>query len=503
MVGARKRRARVQGAMNARLRSLLARAQATTTARKRSLVALVALSLAVPFVAGTALGVGAQDGGWGTAAILVSIPVATGAGILAGRALLAGAQSVRRTHSAFWMTEKLRPLELAVRETAPRRVNIVHPAIDLKHFFGGFIAVFNLARRLGERGHPVRVVALEGAETPRDWRERLSGYEGIGGSVKGLEVEFAADRARAIEMHPDDALIATHWTAAHVAAAALPRLRADRFLYVIQEYEPFIFPMGSAAALARQSYALPHTALFSTELLREWFAANEVGVFAAGRAAGERDSISFDNAITPVGPVRAEDLGRTGGRRLLFYARPEEHASRNLFEVGAMALDHAVAEGRFAGWELSGIGTVELGGGALPLPRSGARLGLIPRSPQADYARVLQSCDVGLALMYTPHPGLVAIEMAAAGMATVTNTFESKDAAALERISANLIGADPSVEGVGAALVEAEARCQDLGRRAEASRIAWPASWDDALGTDKLVEIERLIALESPPPQVS
>jgi hypothetical protein len=33
--------------------------------------------------------------------------------------------------------------------------------------------------------------------------------------------------------------------------------------------------------------------------------------------------------------------------------------------------------------------------------------------------------------MYTPHPGLVAIEMAAAGMATVTNTFENKDAAAL------------------------------------------------------------------------
>jgi hypothetical protein len=261
--------------------------------------------------------------------------------------------------------------------------------------------------------------------------------------------------------------------------------------------------MGSAAALARDSYALPHTALFSTDLLREWFAANEVGVFASGRAAGERDSISFDNAITPVGPVRAEDLSRPGGRRLLFYARPEEHAARNLFEVGAMALDRAVAEGRFAGWELSGIGTVELGGGALPLPRSGAQLGLIPRIPQAEYARLLRSCDVGLALVYTPHPGLVAIEMAAAGMATVTNTFENKDAAALERISANLIGAHPSVEGVAAALVEAEARCEELDRRAEASRVAWPANWDDALGSDTLAEIERLSALEARPAQVS
>src|SRR5262245_50865821 len=119
--------------MKARWRSLLARAQASTQARKRSLVALFALSLAAPFVAGTALGVGAEHGGWGILAIVISVPVALIAGIVAGRALLAGAQSVRRTHSAHWMVEKLRPLELAVRDGAPLRVDIVHPAIDLKH----------------------------------------------------------------------------------------------------------------------------------------------------------------------------------------------------------------------------------------------------------------------------------------------------------------------------------------------------------------------------------
>src|SRR4029078_12768518 len=109
------------------------------------------------------------------------------------------------------------------------------------------------------------------------------------------------------------------------------------------------------------------------------------------------------------------------------------------------------ASGRFSGWELDGVGTVELRGGSLPLPRSGAGLRLIPRGSQADYARLLRSYEAGVALMYTPHPGLVAIEMAAAGMATVTNTFENRDAAALEAISPNLISAEPSVAGrVGA-----------------------------------------------------
>ncbi len=477
-------------------RAVIARAQSSTAARKRTLVGLVAAPLAAALVAGTVLGVVAGRGGWGLIAIGVAIPVAVLLGAVAARALLAGVQSVRRTHSAFWLVDKLEPLGLDVRDDEPRRVDIIHPAVDLKHFFGGFIAIFNLARRLAERGHRVRVIALESPRPPADWRSRLARYEGIGDFAGELEITFAADRREPIPISPDDALIATHWTAAHVAANALPGLRGDRFLYLIQEYEPFIFPMGSAAALARASYDIPHTALFSTELLRDWFATNAIGVFADGREHGERRSATFDNAITPVGPVDADDLRREGPRRLLFYARPEVHASRNLFEVGMMALDAAIASGGFSGWELAGVGTVELGGGALELPRSGATLRLIPRGPQADYGRMLSSFDAGLALMYTPHPGLVALEMAAAGMPTVTNTFENKDAAALQRISSNLVAADPTVEGVAAALGVAEARAGQLAERAHGSRVAWPASWDEALGDEALARIEGLLALD-------
>jgi hypothetical protein len=97
--------------------------------------------------------------------------------------------------------------------------------------------------------------------------------------------------------------------------------------------------------------------------------------------------------------------------------------------------------------------------------------------------------------MYTPHPGLVAIEMAAAGMATVTNTFENRDAAALEAISPNLIAAEPSVEGVVEALAAAEAHVGELERRASGSRVGWPTSWDEALGDEVLARVERLLDL--------
>jgi WsaF, C-terminal domain len=122
-------------------------------------------------------------------------------------------------------------------------------------------------------------------------------------------------------------------------------------------------------------------------------------------------------------------------------------------------------------------------------------LELIARSPQADYARLLRSFDVGLALMYTPHPSLVPIEMCAAGMWTVTNTFENKDAPTLNRISSNMIAAPPTVDGVAAALAEAGARSGRLDERAAGSRIGWPTSWDEALGPDLLADVERLLGI--------
>jgi hypothetical protein len=96
---------------------------------------------------------------------------------------------------------------------------------------------------------------------------------------------------------------------------------------------------------------------------------------------------------------------------------------------------------------------------------------------QSDYARLLREHDVGLALMYTPHPSLVPIEMASAGMLTVTNSFENKDAAALSAISTNLITAPPSVEGIASGLREAVAGVADYERRVRGAAVSWSKDW--------------------------
>jgi hypothetical protein len=114
---------------------------------------------------------------------------------------------------------------------------------------------------------------------------------------------------------------------------------------------------------------------------------------------------------------------------------------------------------------------------------------LLPRAAEAAYGDVLREHDVGLALMYTPHPSLVPIEMAAAGMLTVTNSFENKTAEALTAISPNLIVAEPSVERVADALCEAAAGVEDVERRTAGSRVRWSRDWDESFGDELLARV--------------
>ena len=238
------------------------------------------------------------------------------------------------------IAEKIAPLRLAVSDGAPRRVNLLIPSIDLQHFFGGYIGKFNLARRLAARGERVRIVTVDPVGAlPESWRRDVEAYSGLNGMLDEVEVVFGRE-SQGIEMSRGDTLIATTWWTAHIADAALRSLDADRFLYLIQEYEPFTFPMGSYAALAAESYTFPHTAVFSTELLREYFRRHAPRRVCRA-TTGDASSTSFDNAITAIDPPTAAELAGRSPRRLLFYARPEPHAARNMFEVGVLALSRA------------------------------------------------------------------------------------------------------------------------------------------------------------------
>ncbi len=69
--------------------------------------------------------------------------------------------------------------------TRPSAINLLIPTIDLDHFFGGYIAKFNLARRLAERDGACGIVTVDPVgPLPRDWRRRIESYSGLEGLVR-------------------------------------------------------------------------------------------------------------------------------------------------------------------------------------------------------------------------------------------------------------------------------------------------------------------------------
>ena len=144
-------------------------------------------------------------------------------------------------------------------------------------------------------------------------------------------------------------------------------------------------------------------------------------------------------------------------------------------------------------WAFDGIGSLRTEA-SIRLGR-GNVLQLTTRLPLGDYVGSLRGYDVGLSLQYAPHPGVVHFEMAACGMVVVTNTFSNRSAADLREISANLLGAEPTPEGVAAGLVDAVARSRDVEARAKAAAEPWVTDWADSFNDDVMAAVDRELGL--------
>jgi glycosyltransferase involved in cell wall biosynthesis len=420
------------------------------------------------------------------------------------------AQAVGRTDRGARLqlpvvTDKIAPLQLNIRANAPRRVNLLLPEINFDNFFGGYMGKFNLARKLAEAGFQVRMVIVDWCDVrPEVWRSMVNRYEGLAGFFSYVEVAYCFDRKQPLDVSPHDAFIASTWWTAHIAADAMKQLAANDgapgnpkpFTYLIQEYEPFTFPMGTLFALADQSYTFSHRAIFSTGLLEEYFREHRLGVFAAN-GEGADASLPFENAILSF-DVSAPEIAARTRRKLLFYARPEGHAARNMFEIGLLALEQAIAGGVFGHepWVFHGIGTSH---GDIEFAAGGV-LKMLGKVSLDEYKELLPQYDVGISLMYTPHPSLVPLEMAAAGMLTVTNTCLNKTAVRLSAISSNIIAAEPNVTGVLAALTEAVSRVNDAGARVRGSRVNWASGWDAAFDAKFMERLAHWLRPAAEPP---
>lgn len=353
-------------------------------------------------------------------------------------------------------------------------LNVLLPSIGRNGMTGGPNTVLMIGARLAHSGIPVRFVSCDlplAAETDWFWAH-LAQLTGIPGRPAKATLNDAC--ATPLRIGADDLFLASFWTTAHQAAAVLPRTRRKRFVYLIQDFEPGFYAWSSRYALAMETLGLPFHAIINEATLADFLFESRVGQFADNNF---RSSCTvFEPAIDRrlYQPVKTHV---TRPRRLLVYARPTN--PRNLLGIAVAALKQAATRPPFAddNWEFLAIGAR---GSLPPIPLGDGRV--LREAPWRDltgYARLLQTSDILLSPMLSPHTGYPVLEMAACGGLAVSNSFATKTPATLRALSSNIIAVDPTTEGFTTGLAAAAERIA-LGFD-HMTPLDLPDTWDDAL----------------------
>ena len=127
-------------------------------------------------------------------------------------------------------------------------------------------------------------------------------------------------------------------------------------------------------------------------------------------------------------PAFPKDLYRPGSftpkhkYKLFFYARP--HNPRNLFATGVRILDEAIRRGILD----TNVWTICCVGQDVPDIHfcDGSSTVNLGQMQWEDYARFLADVDLGLCLMYTPHPSYPPYDVACSGGVVLSNTMCNK-----------------------------------------------------------------------------
>ncbi|HWB57861.1 MAG TPA: hypothetical protein VG733_00135 [Chthoniobacteraceae bacterium] len=370
-------------------------------------------------------------------------------------------------------------------------VNVLVPPFHFSTMSAGFFGVFHVALFIKQCGLRVRLVMYAPFVFDKAlFREKIQHYPGMEKLFDDLEVDYIGDRDHPLRISPRDNCVATVCHSAYFAKKIMEARGGGKFLYVIQDHESSFYANGALSAIADKPYAFNYAALFSSESLRNHFLTRGVGSFGQGHV----DHLHMNNACCANLKPWEEFLAAHGGdkpRKFFFYARPQ--VSRNMFEIGALALCMAYREGVFAGgeWEFIGAGIgepeIELG--------PGVSLKQMKRMNLREYREVVSTFDLGLCLMASPHPSITPFDLHGSGATVVTNSHGVKDQAYFDSVAPGIIVAEPDVPSVVAALRKAVAASADLAaRHRNAGMMNYPRDWKDTFGDEHVHFVRRIFS---------
>lgn len=343
-----------------------------------------------------------------------------------------------------------------------RRFSLVLPTIDQKHLYAGAwtaLKVFWEAKK--KLGFRARIICSCSPYNP----ESLGKLNFIDSEeIKEIESWVRGDEPCSVE--EDEIFIVTAWWTAH---AVKDLEQTNKIFYLVQDYEPGFYPWSYRYVLAYETYKFEYAKIFNTFGLYRFFEERKL-------LSGKGETF-FEPAIdsTMFYPGEKNYYHKTGKATILWYGRPE--VSRNLFELAALSLDHLLSKHSEYKNKIAEIISVGESHNELYVNdfcvKSRGKLNL------DEWADLARESDVGISLMWSPHPSYPPFEMIASGMLVVTNRCYDKD---MSQINDNFISAEPNIESISEALKKALDRLdnQELIRK-NAELFIRERSWDTNL----------------------
>lgn len=360
------------------------------------------------------------------------------------------------------------PIETVIIDESVKRLNLVTDTIDSHSLLGGVATALIVATEFANRyDYELRIITRNSDVSPTNYYKIIE----ISGISPTCKVSFYSDFERhqkavdyKLEISKDDIFFATSWWSAKAISETTIR---KRFFYIIQEVETFFYNFGGEHLLCSQMMQDDNIDyIVNSKYLYDYFRQYEKHIVEHGCyfEPAFPESLYKKNTFTPKAKYK-----------LFFYARPNN--PRNLYSVGVYLLNRAVERGILDTdeWEVYCVGQ-----NAPVLEFSnGARSNNLGQLSWTEYAEFLTDIDLGLCLMYTPHPSYPPFDVACSGGVVLTNKMMNKVSFDYCK---NVIMADLDEDSFMEAFAESIALAKNMEERKknyEANTIC--RSWHDTL----------------------
>jgi len=344
-----------------------------------------------------------------------------------------------------------RPLRVYQSPGTSRRINLITDSINTGSLFGGVATAIILSALLAERWNAkLRVIT-------RTEKAKESNFGTILKSnkvsyPKNVEFVYADvhDANITIDIGKNDYFLTTSWW---TTRSTIQSVESGKIIYLLQEDERMFYPHGDDHLMCTSILQDPSIRfVINTELLFKHFV-NE------GFQNIKESAMWFEPSFNPNMLYFNKETVEERKKNFFFYARPNH--PRNLYYLGLTVVSKAIDLGIIDvdEWNIHFVGCTHMN---LAIDGKYSPV-IIQNLGWKDYCALVRTMDLGLSLMYTPHPSYPPLDLAASGAVVVTNKYGVKQD--LSHYSQNILCKECTPESLLQGLVDGISLVKDSEQR--------------------------------------